>query len=182
MPMHAPSILAQAAQHNPLIPKTFDIVWSVVCVVVITVLFWKYVLPRFHTVLAQRTEKIEGGIERAEQIQADAQEALARYTAGLSQARGEAARIRAQARTRGEQILAEARSTAEQERDRIIAAGNSQLQAQRAQILAELRAELGTVSIDVAARVLGESLSADGAYSATVADFLAELKAPPTAS
>jgi len=88
-----------------------------ICVAIITVLFWKYVLPRFHTVLAQRAEKIEGGIERAEQIQADAQAALARYTAGLSQARGEAARIRAQARTQGEQILAEARSTAEQERD-----------------------------------------------------------------
>jgi hypothetical protein len=110
MPMHAPSILAQAAQHNPLIPKTFDIVWSVVCVAIITILFWKYVLPRFDTVLAQRAEKIEGGIERAEQIQADAQAALARYTAGLSQARGDAARIRAHARTQGEQILAEARS------------------------------------------------------------------------
>ena len=179
MPMHAPSILAQTTQHNPLIPKTFDIVWSVVCVVVITVLFWKYVLPRFHTVLAQRTEKIEGGIERAEQIQADAQEALARYTAGLSQARGDAARIRAQARTRGEQILAEARSTAEQERDRIIGVGTSHLQAQRARILAELRAELGTVSIDVAGRVLGESLPADGTHSATVEGFLAELTAPP---
>jgi len=179
MPMHAPSILAQAAQHNPLIPKPFDIVWSVICVAIITVLFWKYVLPRFHTVLAQRTEKIEGGIERAEQIQADAQEALERYTAGLSQARGDAARIRAQARTRGEQILAEARSTAEQERDRIIAAGTSHLQAQRAQILAELRAELGATSMDVAARVLGESLPADGTHSATVEGFLAELTAPP---
>jgi len=175
-----PSILAQAAQHNPLIPKTFDIVWSVICVAIITVLFWKCVLPRFHTVLAQRTEKIEGGIERAEQIQADAQEALARYTAGLSQARGEAARIRAHARTQGEQILAEARSTAEQERDRIIAAGTSHLQAQRAQILAELRAELGATSMDVAARVLGESLPADGTHSATVEGFLAELTAPPT--
>jgi len=111
MPMHAPSILAQTTQHNPLIPKTFDIVWSMICVAIITVLFWKYVLPRFHTVLAQRTEKIAGGIERAEQSQADAQEAPERYTAGLSQARGEAARIRAQARAEGEQILAE------QERD-----------------------------------------------------------------
>jgi len=163
-----PSILAQTTQHNPLIPKTFDIVWSVVCVAVITVLFWKYVLPRFDTVLAQRAEKIEGGIERAEQIQADAQAALGRYTAGLSQARAQ-----------GEQILAEARSTAEQERDRIIAAGTSRLQAQRAQILAELRAELGAVSIVVAGRVLGESLSADGAHSATVEGFLAELTAPP---
>jgi len=130
MPMHAPSILAQTTQHNPLIPKTFDIVWSVVCVAIITVWFWKYVLPRFDTVLAQRAEKIEGGIERAEQIQADAQAALARYTAGLSQARGDAARIRAQARAQGEQIHRGAGT------GRIIGVGTSHLQAQRAQILA----------------------------------------------
>jgi len=42
-----------------------------------------------------------------------------------------------------------------------------------------MRAELGTVSIVVAGRVLGESLSAEGAHSATVEGFLAELKAPP---
>ncbi len=136
-------------------------------------------LPRFDTVLAQRAEKIEGGIERAEQIQADAQAALARYTAGLSQARGDAARIRARARTEGERILGEARSTAEQERDRIIGVGTSHLQAQRAQILAELRAELGAVSIVVAGRVLGGSLSAEGAHSAMVEGCLAELMAPP---
>ncbi len=108
MPMDVQAILALSTKHNPLIPKLFDIVWSVVCVVIIMVLFWKYVLPRFHTVLAQRAEKIEGGIERAEQIQAEAQEALARYTAELSDARGEAARIRAQTRTQRKRILAEA--------------------------------------------------------------------------
>ena len=167
MPMDVQAILALSTQHNPLIPKPFDIVWSVVCVVIIMVLFWKYVLPRFHTVLAQRAEKIEGGIERAEQIQAEAQEALARYTAELSDARGEAARIRAQARTQGEWI---------------IAAGNSNCRRSVRRSWPVLRAELGTVSIDVAARVLGESLSADGAYSVTVAGFLAELKAPPTTS
>ena len=38
---------------------------------------------------------------------------------------------------------------------------------------------IGIVSIDVAGRVLGESLSADGTHSATVEGFLAELTAPP---
>jgi len=42
-----------------------------------------------------------------------------------------------------------------------------------------MRAELGTVSIVVAGRVLGESLSAEGTHSATVEGFLAELMAPP---
>jgi F-type H+-transporting ATPase subunit b len=179
MPMHAPSILAQAAQHNPLIPKTFDIVWSVVCVAIITVWFWKYVLPRFDTVLAQRTEKIEGGIERAEQIQADAQAALgALHRRVVAGPRRGGADPGAGPRRRG----ADPRGGAQHRgagTGRIIGVGTSHLQAQRARILAELRAELGTVSIVVAGRGLGESLSADGTHSATVEGFLAELMAPP---
>ena len=31
---------------DPLLPKTYDIVWSVVPLVVILVLFWKLVLPK----------------------------------------------------------------------------------------------------------------------------------------
>ena len=55
---------------NPLLPATYDIVWSAVCIAVIGFFFWKFVLPRFQTVLSERSEKIEGGIKRAEEAQA----------------------------------------------------------------------------------------------------------------
>jgi len=171
------AILAQEQEHNPLLPETFDIVWSAVCVVIIGLLFWKYVLPRFQEVLSERTDKIEGGIAKAEQAQSDARAALERYNAQLAEARGEAARIRDDARAQGQLIIDEMKVKAQQESERIIASGHNQLMAQRQQIVAELRTDLGRNSVALAERLVGESLTDDGKRSATVDRFLDELDA-----
>src|SRR5699024_2892876 len=69
---------------HPLIPPLYDIVWSLIPLVVILWLFWKFVLPKFQQVLDEREERIEGGLERAEQTQAEAKEELAKYRAQLA--------------------------------------------------------------------------------------------------
>ncbi len=175
--MTVTAVLAQEQSHNPLLPETFDILWSTVCVVIIGLLFWKYVLPRFQEVLSERTDKIEGGIAKAEQAQSDARAALERYNAQLAEARGEAARIRDDARAQGQLIIDEMKVKAQQESERIIASGHNQLMAQRQQIVAELRTDLGRNSVDLAERLVGESLTDDGKRSATVDRFLDELDA-----
>jgi F-type H+-transporting ATPase subunit b len=165
------------ASPNPLIPETYDIVWSLVCLVIVFLVFWKWVLPMASRVLNERTEKIDGGIARAEAAQAEAQAALEQYRAQLAEARSEAARIREDARTQGQQIIDEMKKQAQQESDRIVAAGHSQLVAQRQQIVAELRSDLGRTSIDLAEKVLGASLSDDAKRSSTIDRFLDELDA-----
>jgi F-type H+-transporting ATPase subunit b len=160
---------------NPLVPATYDIVWSAVCVVVIGFFFWKYVLPRFQTVLAERTDKIEGGIKRAEEAQAEAKEALEQYRAQLAEARQEAAKIREDARSQGQQILADMKVSAQEESDRIVASGHQQLAAQRQQIVAELRSELGRTAVDLAEKVIGEQLSDDVKRAGSIDRFLDEL-------
>ncbi|MGU3434842.1 F0F1 ATP synthase subunit B [Actinomycetes bacterium M1A6_2h] len=160
---------------NPLVPATYDIVWSAVCVVVIGFFFWKYVLPRFQTVLSERTDKIEGGIKRAEEAQAEAKEALEQYRAQLAEARQEAAKIREDARSQGQQILADMKVSAQEESDRIVASGHQQLAAQRQQIVAELRSELGRTAVDLAEKVIGEQLSDDVKRAGSIDRFLDEL-------
>ena len=39
------TIAAEEAPPNPLLPATYDIVWSLVCFIVILVIFWRVVLP-----------------------------------------------------------------------------------------------------------------------------------------
>ncbi|RZK58856.1 MAG: F0F1 ATP synthase subunit B, partial [Rhodococcus sp. (in: high G+C Gram-positive bacteria)] len=115
------AVLAQEESHNPLLPETYDIVWSIVCLVIVGFVFWKYVLPMFQKVLAERTEQIDGGIKRAEEAQAEAKAALEQYRAQLAEARTEAAQIREDARTQGQQIIAEMKAQAQEESDRIVA-------------------------------------------------------------
>lgn len=166
---------AEGEDINPLVPATYDIVWSAVCVVVIGFFFWKFVLPRFQKVVSERTEKIEGGIERAEQAQAEAKETLEQYRAQLAEARQEAAKIREEARAQGQQILADMKVQSQEESDRIIAAGHQQLGAQRQQIVTELRSDLGRTAVDLAEKVIGEHLSGDVQRAGTVDRFLSEL-------
>ncbi len=166
---------AVLADNNPIIPTSYDIVWSVVVLIVIGLFFWKYALPMYRKVMDERTEKIEGGIQRAEEAQVKAQAALEQYTAKLDEARLEAARIREDAQDQGKQIIAEMKTKAQEESDRIVAAGSSQLAAQRQQIVAELRGDLGRTAVDLSEKIIGESLSDDVKRAGTIDRFLNEL-------
>ena len=175
-------LAAEGAEQLPLeggnsilLPKAYDIVWSLVVFLVIFLLFWKFVLPKFQEVLAEREDKIKGGIERAETAQAQAKAALEKNNAQLAEARAEAAEIREAARQKGKEIEAEARIKAEEESRRIVESGEKQLLASREQVVAELRNELGQNSINLAEELLGAELSDSTRRSNTIDNFLSQL-------
>ena len=120
---------------NPLLPASYDVVWSAVSLIVVLFLFWKFVLPKFQEVLTEREDRIKGGIQRAEAAQAEAKAALEKYNAQLAEARAEAAQIREEAREKGKQIVADMKAQATEESNRIIESGEKQLQAQREQVV-----------------------------------------------
>lgn len=163
------------ADHNPIIPEWYDIIWSAIVLAVIGFFFWKFVMPIYTRVMAEREEKIEGGILRAEEAQAKAQAAYEQYTAQLAEARVEASRIREDAQEQGKQIVNEMKSKAQDESDRIIAAGSNQLQAQRQQIVAELRGDLGRTAVELSEKILGEALSEEVTRASSIDRFLNEL-------
>src|SRR3954451_637023 len=168
------SILAAEA-HNPLIPPVGEIIVGLIAFAIVYFVFAKYVAPRFEQVFRARREAIEGGIERAEAMHAEAKAALEQYRAQLADARNEAAQIRDQARAEGQQILEELRAEAREESARIVARGEEQLASARQQVVNELRGQIGTLAVDLAGRVVGESLADDVRRRGTVDRFLEEL-------
>lgn len=165
-----------AESPNPVLPHVSEIILGLVAFLLLLWVLRKFAVPRFEKLYEERTAKIEGGIEKAEKAQAEAEQALEQYKAQLAEARTEAAKIRDDARLEAEQIKAELRAEAQEEARRIVAQGEAQLQAQRAQIVAELRQELGRNSIALASRIVGESLEDETRRRGTVDRFLAELE------
>src|SRR3954466_4833406 len=168
------SILA-AEEHNPLIPPWSEIIIGSITFGILFLVVVKFVVPRFEEVFQARREAIEGGIERAETMQAEAKAALEQYRAQLAEARGEAAQIRDQARAEGQQILEELRVQAQEESARIVARGEEQLATARQQVVNELRGQIGTLAVQLAGQVVGESLAEEARRRGTVDRFLAEL-------
>ncbi|HCU79405.1 MAG: F0F1 ATP synthase subunit B [Microbacterium sp.] len=172
----------EGAAHNPLIPAWYDIIWSSVCFIVILVLFWLYALPRMKKLLDERSAAIEGNIAKADEAQRKAEAALEEYTAQLADARREAGEIRDAAREDGKKIVAEAKESASAEAARLTAAAHAQIDAERQTAFVSLRGEVGTLALDLAGGVIGETLSDDAKAKAVVDRFLADLEASETAA
>src|SRR3954453_22817951 len=171
-----PPLLLPLAAANPLIPEPAEIIASICFALILTLVIWKFVVPRFEQTYAERTAAIQGGIEKAEHAQAEAAAALEKYNAQLAEARGEAAKIREDAKTQGSQILADMREQAQAEAARIRAAAEAQLQAERTQVMAQLRAEIGGLATTLASRIVGEALDDDERARRTVDRFIADLE------
>ncbi len=164
-----------AEQGSLLIPTLPDLVWGVFSFVVLLVLFiWK-VLPRLNQLLDERSKAIAGRIDEAKHAREEAERVLQQYQEQLAEARTEAGRIRDQAREDGKRIIAELREQASAEAARITAQAQAQIEAERASAVQSLRAEVGSLAIDLASGVIGQHLADDKNASALVDRFLAEL-------
>ena len=115
------------------------------------------------------------------EAQRKAEAALQEYTAALADARKEAGEIRDAAREDGKKIVAEAKDSAASEAARITASAHSQIEAERQAALVSLRGEVGTLALDLAGGVIGETLSDDAKAQAVVDRFLADLEAEKAA-
>jgi F-type H+-transporting ATPase subunit b len=181
--LHAAAVVAAGEKDfNPLLPKTAEIIVGAVAFILLFLFLRKAVFPMFEKAYAARTEAIEGGIKRAEDAQAEAAEALAQYKAQLAEARTEAARIRDEARAEGKQIVDQLTAEARETAARITAQSEASLAAQRQQVVAALRTEIGTLAVQLAERVVGESLADDERAGRVVDRFLADLDSTGTAS
>jgi F-type H+-transporting ATPase subunit b len=169
--------LADSATQDPLIPTGSELILGIVCFIIVFGILGRMLLPRITKLLAEREDAIQGGINRADEAQAEAQAVLQQYRAQLDDARHEAARLREEAHEQGAQIIAEMRERAETEARRIAEAAQSQIEAERQQALISLRAEVGTLATELASRIVGESLTDTARQGRMVDRFLADLEA-----
>jgi F-type H+-transporting ATPase subunit b len=165
-----------AAQTNPLLPTTPELIIGLICFLLVFGALGKMLLPRIIKTLEERTDKIEGGLARAEEAQAEARDTLKLYQEQLASARHEASRLREEAREEGAQIIADMRKQAQAEARRITEAAQAQIEAERQQALASLRQEVGTLATELAGRIVGESLTDEARQSRMVDRFLSEIE------
>jgi F-type H+-transporting ATPase subunit b len=166
-----------AGSPNPLVPHWPELVIGTIAFLIVFALLAKVLMPRISRTLEARTDAIEGGLKRAEEAQAEAKELLDQYRAQLADARHEAARLREQAKEEAAQIVAQGRADGVAERERIIASANAQIEADRQQALTALRAEIGSLAVELASRIVGESLADEARQARMIDRFLDEVSA-----
>lgn len=178
-----PAPAAQAAQEeteaveeekNPVLPAADELIWGAVAFAILFALLWKFVFPKAGEMLQARTAKIQGDLEKAEQQRREAEAMLRRYEQQLRDARAEAGRIIEEARKTAESMRRDLLAKAEEESRRVVARAQEEIRAERDRAFQELRRSVGELSVDLAARVVGESLDRER-QERLVEEFIDEL-------
>lgn len=169
------TLLAQAegapAEENDaadLYPHWNELLVGAIAFAILFFFMWKWVLPRVNAILEERREKIQGELERAEQARLAAEKELAEYRAQLASAREESNRIIDEARKTAEQLRRDLQAKAEQEAQAIVVRAQEEIRAERDRVFQELKAQVGEIAVDLAGRIVGESL--DGQRHAKLID------------
>jgi F-type H+-transporting ATPase subunit b len=174
--MRSIELAAGAEELNPLLPVTSEIIVGFIAFSLLYLVLRRAVVPRFEKAFAERTDAIQGGMERAEKAQREAELALNEYKNQLADARGEAQQIREEARVQGAAIIEEMRSKAQEEAARITASAHASIEAERQQAINSLRNEVGALATELASKIVGEALDDQVRQSRIVDRFLADLE------
>lgn len=161
---------------NFLLPNATFIVELVAFFVVLFVL-WKYVVPPVSRAMAARQETIRKQLDDGREAKERLEAAEAEYQRALLETKADAARIRDEAKAEGLAIVEELRVRAQEEADRIAVRERGRLEAERQQIVAQMRTEVGQIAVDLAGKIVGESLDDEARQRRMVERFIADLEA-----
>jgi F-type H+-transporting ATPase subunit b len=133
-------------------------IWTVVTFLVtfvaLRLIAWKPLLGA----LDEREGRIRTSLEKAEQAQRDAEQAIASNQARMDKAMQRSQELVAEARQEAERVRARAREDAREEAQKIVDQGRRQLDSERRAVLAEIRMETATIAIHAAEHLLKKNL------------------------
>ena len=160
-----------------VLPPLYEIFWSALILLIILLVVGRYALPRIYSMIDERREAIQEGLEAAEKARADFAAASREKDELLRDAQAEAHQIREDARAQAQQIIAQARSEALAEAQRVQDAAQRQILAERQAAQISLRSDVGLLASELAERLVGEHLENTDLTARVVDRFLDELEA-----
>lgn len=134
----------------------------------------KYVWPPIMAAIETRQKAIADGLSSAERAKKDLELAQANVSDRLKDAKLQAAEIIEQANKRKAQIIDEATTAAQSEREKILAQGRAELEAERHRAKEELRKQVAALAVAGAEKILERHID-QAANSDIVDKLVAEL-------
>ena len=149
-----------------VLPPLYEIFWSALILLVILLVVGLYALPRIYSMIDQRRDAIQEGLDNAEKAREDLSLASRKKDEMLRDAQAEA-----------HQIVAQARLDAQVEAQRVQDAAQRQILAERQAAQISLRSDVGLLASELAEKLVGEHLENTDLTARVVDRFLDELEA-----
>lgn len=158
-----------------LLPEWPELVAGIIAFAILYFFVWKWVWPHLTKMLETRQTAISEELTAAEKAKVEAESLRADYQSQLAEARAEGGRIIEEARQSAEKLRVDIVAKAEADADQIRAKARDEAENEVSRALAEAKGQVGDISVELAAKILGESLD-QSAHQALIDRYLADLE------
>jgi F-type H+-transporting ATPase subunit b len=161
--VHLAYLLAQEAppERNPILPAANELIWGAIAFLILLLLMYRTVFPQVNKLYKDRRANIEGRLEEAEKQRDEAEQLLQKYRERLAAAEDETQRILEDARATADRIRKELLAKADADAEQRLQRATETIRAERDQAIRQLRGEVGTLAVELATKVVGDSLDRD---------------------
>ena len=161
---------------NPLLPETNEIIWGAIGFAVVFFFIAKYGLPQMRQAMNNRTEKIRGDLQAAEDQRSEADQVLSEYRAQLNDAKSEAGRIIEEARQAADQIKRDQESRLQSELAELRTRAVADIETAKAAAMTDLRGEVAALAVGAAETLVQRNLDS-ATQTQLVEDYINQVAA-----
>lgn len=157
-----------------LIPKMAEFIPALIAFLIIWIVLAKVALPGILKTMEERGEKIQESLDEAEKTKQDAVAKRAESDAIVTDARRQASQIVLEARKDAEAERARIVEEAHKEAEDIIAKAHSTAEDERKSIYASAAGSIADLSVSVATKIVGETLSDEAEQKKLIERYIKE--------
>ena len=151
-------MLLQSSLASPAIGTVF---WTTLIFLILLVLLWKFAWGPIMKAVKAREDMINNALESAEKAREEMKVLQADNEIILRKAREERDKILRDARVAYDRMMAEAREKGQSESDALVRRARELIEREKVSAIAEVKKEVARLAIEVASKVVGETLKSD---------------------
>lgn len=152
------------------------IFWQLLIFLLVLFLLSKFAWKPIMSALREREMGIENALREADRARLEMQALQGQNEALLQEARAERDRVLRDAQVAGNQLIETAKQRATEEGARQLAAARQEIDTQRRAAVAEIKNLAGSLSVEIAEKLLRRELKDESAQQALVSEYLKDVK------
>ncbi|MDA0303528.1 MAG: F0F1 ATP synthase subunit B [Bacteroidetes bacterium] len=151
-----------------LTPAFGTVFWASIAFLVVLMLLRRFAWGPILQALSDREETIASALDEAKKVRQEMADLADSNESQLKEARAERDRMLREAREMVDKMISDAKGKAREEADKEVASAKEAIVLERKSAIAELKAEVGTLSLEIAERLLRDKLQSSDEQEALV--------------
>ena len=167
-------MLLHSSLASPAIGTVF---WTTLIFLILLVLLWKFAWGPIMKAVKAREDMINNALESAEKAREEMKVLQADNEIILRKAREERDKILRDARVAYDRMMAEAREKGQSESDALVRRARELIEREKVSAIAEVKKEVARLAIEVASKVVGETLKSDTEQQKLIERYINDIEA-----